>query len=77
MVDKDKDKYSYIATELCDFTVEQWLEQTEVKELPEKDRSKKVTHLVKGLLRGLDYMHTSKPCKILHRDIKVGLCFII
>ena len=67
--------YSYIAMELCDFTVKEWLKQTHVQE--EKDWSKKAVHLVEGLLSGLKYMHTSGPYSILHVDLKVGLCFII
>ena len=45
--------------------------------LEPKDWIKRATSLVKGFLAGLEYMHTLEPCKILHRDIKVGLCFII
>ena len=75
MVETDTVGYCYIAMELCDFTVEEWLQQKHVKE--EKDWSKKAAHLVEGLLSGLKYMHTLEPDNILHGDLKVGLCFII
>ena len=71
MAEEDK-THTCIATELCDYTIDQWLQQDEVKHLHEKDWSKKAARLVEGLLRGLDYMHTLAPRKILHRDLKVG-----
>ena len=77
MVEEDRlDRYSYIATELCDFTIEQWIEQPEVKAMAEKDWSKQASALLEGFLCGLDHMHTHKPHSIVHRDLKVGLFFI-
>ena len=53
------------------------VKRKDVTALEPKDWIKEAAPLVKGLLTGLDYMHTLEPRKILHRDIKVGLCFVI
>ena len=66
MVEKD-DTYTYIATELCDCNVEQWLNK---KELHKEVWSKQAAGFVQNILSGLNYMHTLKK-PILHKDIKV------
>ena len=69
MLVKDSN-YSYIAVELCDYTLEKWLKRKEVKDLTEEDWRMKSVQLTGDLLYGLEHMHTQK---MLHRDIKVGL----
>ena len=50
-----------------------------MKDLDEKDWSRKASSLLKGFLCGLDHMHRMKHRNhdhtFVHRDIKVGLCF--
>ena len=65
--------YSYIATELCDFTIGQWIEQPQVTDLNERDWSKKASTLLKGFLCGLDHMHMHN---FVHSNLKVGLYFV-
>ena len=66
--------FTYIATELCDFNVKQWLDEEEVKQLNAKDWSKQAAGFVKDILSGLHHLHT---LSIVHRDIKVQHIFIL
>ena len=69
MVEEDE-KYTYIATQLCDCTVKEWLEKKEVTELNEKDWSKQAAGFVQDMLSGLAYMHSKG---IVHKDLKVQI----
>ena len=69
MLVKDND-YSYIALELCDYTIEKWFNLKEVKHETEENWKMKSVHLIGDLLCGLEHMHTHN---MLHRDLKVGL----
>lgn len=62
--------YSYIALELCDYSLETWLGQKEVKDLTDEDWRMQSVHLIGDLLRGLEHIHAKR---MLHRDLKVGL----
>ena len=65
--------FSYIALELCDYSLETWLKQKEVKDLTEEDWRMKSVHLIGDLLHGLEHMHAND---MLHRDLKVGLTYV-
>ena len=67
MVDYDKE-FTYIACQLCDYTVEEWLKEEGLH--PPGDWGPTAAGLTRDLLCGLDYLHSEK---ILHRDIKVCL----
>ena len=69
MLVKDS-KYSYIALELCDYTLEKLISRKEVKDVTKEDWWMKSVHLIGDLLSGLEHMHTQN---MLHRDLKVGL----
>ena len=62
--------YSYIALELCDYSLETLLGQKEVKDLTDEDWRMQSVHLIGDLLRGLEHIHAKR---MLHRDLKVGL----
>ena len=71
MRDKDKD-FTYIATELCDHRLDEWLKEVDLH--PPGEWGPTASGLTKDLLSGLAYLHSRNP-KILHRDVKV--CFYL
>ncbi|KAI0217483.1 Serine/threonine-protein kinase/endoribonuclease ire-1, partial [Lamellibrachia satsuma] len=66
--------FSYIALELCDYSLETWLKQKEVKDLTEEDWRMKSVHLIGDLLHGLEHIHAKK---MLHRDLKPQNLFVV
>jgi len=74
MIDKDKD-FTYIATELCDHRLDEWLKEVDLPGVhPPGHWGPTSSGLIKDLLGGLAYLHSRNP-KILHRDVKV--CFYV
>ena len=69
MFEEDND-FTYIAYELCDYTLQEWLSKDDLHHSEEWGPTALV--LIKDLLCSLAYLHSRDP-KILHRDIKV--CF--
>ena len=63
-------EHSYIALELCDYTLEKLISRKEVKDVTKEDWWKTSFDLIGDLLCGLEHMHTQN---MLHRDLKVGL----
>ncbi|KAI0214696.1 hypothetical protein LSAT2_000181 [Lamellibrachia satsuma] len=65
---------SYIALELCDYTLDKWISRKKVIDLTEDDWRMKSVHLIGDLLCGLEHMHTKK---MLHRDLKPQNLFVV
>ncbi|KAI0211217.1 hypothetical protein LSAT2_003973 [Lamellibrachia satsuma] len=59
----------YIVTELCEFTLNVWLQEDQVTRLSDEEWNREVPGLLKDLLSGLNHLHSHDPL-ILHRDIK-------
>ena len=67
MVEDDGHGFTYIATELCEYTLNEWLDNE--RKAKGKTWSKHTPSLVKDVLSGLSFL---KRKDILHRDLKVG-----
>ena len=62
--------YGYIITELCEFSLNLWLQSTQVTNMSDEEWDRQVPVLMTDMLSGLNHLHTNNPV-ILHRDIKV------
>ncbi|KAI0211220.1 Serine/threonine-protein kinase/endoribonuclease IRE2 [Lamellibrachia satsuma] len=62
-------RFGYIVTELCEFSLNEWLEDDQVKRKSDEEWDREVPGLMTDLLSGLNHLHTHDPM-FLHRDIK-------
>ena len=71
-MNEDDKVFKYIATDLYDYTLSEWLNTNEAKRLSDEAWMETAAVLIKDLLQALEYLHTREE-PILHRDLKVDV----
>ncbi|KAI0242889.1 Serine/threonine-protein kinase/endoribonuclease IRE1, partial [Lamellibrachia satsuma] len=76
LMNEDDKVFKYIATDLYDYTLSEWLNTNEAKRLSDEAWMETAAVLIKDLLQALEYLHTREE-PILHRDLKPRNLFVV